>query len=68
VAERTIDGIDIQRALDLLPEPLRVVLVLREVQGYSHAEIAAALGIREGASKVRLHRAREQMRELLTRS
>ena len=68
VAERTIDGIDVQRALRLLPEPLRAVLVLRELEGYSHAEIAEALGIREGASKVRLHRAREQMRKLLARS
>ena len=63
-----MDGIDVQRALGLLPEPLRAVLVLRELEGFSHAEIAEALGIREGASKVRLHRAREQMHKLLARS
>ncbi|CAA9367104.1 MAG: hypothetical protein AVDCRST_MAG68-4957 [uncultured Gemmatimonadetes bacterium] len=66
-AERSIDTIDVQRALDLLPHTLRAVLVLREIEGYSHAEIARALGIRVGASKVRLHRAREEMRQILTR-
>jgi RNA polymerase sigma-70 factor (ECF subfamily) len=66
-AERSIDTIDIQRALDLLPDTLRAVLVLREIEGCSHQEIARTLGIRVGASRVRLHRAREEMRQLLTR-
>ena len=61
-----IDALDVQRALQLLPETLRAVLVLREIEGYSHGEIAHVLGIRVGTSKVRLHRAREEMRRLLT--
>jgi RNA polymerase sigma-70 factor (ECF subfamily) len=65
-ADGCIDVLDVQRALQLLPETLRAVLVLREIEGYSHAEIANVLGIRAGTSKVRLHRAREEMRQLLT--
>lgn len=55
----------LERALAALPDALRVVFVLKEVEGYSHAEIAQLLGIREGASEVRLHRARKSLRTLL---
>ena len=44
-------------AIAALPDALRVVFVLREVEGYSHAEIAALLGITRTASALRLHRA-----------
>lgn len=57
----------VQAALDALPEPLRTVFVLKEVEGYSHAEIARALDIRVGTSEVRLSRARKQLRRLLGR-
>ncbi|NJN67430.1 MAG: sigma-70 family RNA polymerase sigma factor [Chloroflexaceae bacterium] len=53
-------------ALVALPESLRVVFVLREVQGLSTAETARRLGLKENAVKVRLHRARLRLRELLT--
>ncbi|HEX7091907.1 MAG TPA: sigma-70 family RNA polymerase sigma factor [Longimicrobiales bacterium] len=46
-----------RRAIAALPDPLRVVFVLREVEGYSHAEIAELLGITRAASALRLHRA-----------
>ena len=56
----------IERAIDGLPEPYRVVLVLRAVEGLSTAEVAEALDLEEGAVKVRLHRARERLeRDLL---
>ena len=55
----------VERALDTLPEPLRAVLVLRMVEGYAHEEIAAALGITVGASKVRLHRATRRLQQVL---
>ena len=48
----------LQRYLDRLPADLRAVYVLKEVEGYSHTEIGELLGITEGASEVRLHRAR----------
>jgi len=46
-----------ERAIAALPDPLRVVFVLREVEGYSHAEIAELLGSTRTASELRLHRA-----------
>jgi RNA polymerase sigma-70 factor (ECF subfamily) len=55
----------VERAADRLPASYRVVFVLRDVEGLSTAETAAALGIREDAAKVRLHRARAMLREEL---
>jgi len=57
--------VDIERALAALAPGLRAVFVLREVEGYSHAEIAGIMGLRAGTSEVRLHRARQRLRELL---
>ena len=54
-------------AVASLPSTLRAVLVLKEIEGFSHAEIASMLGISKGASEVRLHRAFAQMREILTK-
>jgi RNA polymerase sigma-70 factor (ECF subfamily) len=46
-----------RRAIAALPDPLRVVFVLREVESYSHAEMAELLSITRAASALRLHRA-----------
>ncbi len=64
-ADAVVDRLALYAALDRLPEPLRMVLVLKELEGYSHAEIAELLGIREGTSQVRLHRAHDKLRHLL---
>jgi RNA polymerase sigma-70 factor (ECF subfamily) len=48
-----------------LPESLRLVFVLRDMGGLSTEETAETLGLGESAVKVRLHRARKRMRELL---
>lgn len=48
----------IRSALERLPISSRAVVVLKDVHGWSHAEIAEALGISVAAAKVRLHRAR----------
>jgi RNA polymerase sigma-70 factor (ECF subfamily) len=55
----------LERAVDGLPPHHRLVFVLREVEGLSTAETAAALGIAEDAAKVRLHRARAALRRTL---
>jgi RNA polymerase sigma-70 factor (ECF subfamily) len=60
-----IDRIELERALTALPEKLRIVVVLKEIQGFSHKEIAGLLGIRPSASAARLSRARHQLREHL---
>jgi RNA polymerase sigma-70 factor (ECF subfamily) len=52
-------------ALRNLPAQSREVIVLREVHGFSHAEIAMSVGISVTASKVRLHRARLRLRDLV---
>ncbi|NWG20044.1 MAG: sigma-70 family RNA polymerase sigma factor [Chloroflexi bacterium] len=67
-ATAALDGelrAELEKALAALPETLRVVFVLREIQGLSTDETAAALGLGESAVKVRLHRARLRLRELL---
>ena len=52
-------------AVDALPEPCRSVLVLKEIEGYSHAEVGELLGISPGASRVRLNRAMRRLRKIL---
>ena len=53
----------IRGRVDTLPESYRRVLVLSELVGMTNAEIASALGVSEGAIKIRLHRARSLLRE-----
>lgn len=53
------------RAIDELPEIYRVTFVMHDVEGYTHDEIAAALGVAEGTCKSRLSVARAQLREKL---
>ena len=53
-------------ALGSLPESLRSVFVLRDIEGLSTAETAVVLGLTETNTKVRLHRARLALRERLT--
>ena len=45
-----------------LPAEFRIPLVLRDVEGWSNGEVAAALGISLAAAKSRIHRARMQLR------
>jgi RNA polymerase sigma-70 factor (ECF subfamily) len=53
----------IRGRIDTLPESYRRVLVFSELAGMTNAEIASALGVSEGAVKIRLHRARSLLRE-----
>tara|TARA_R100000322_G_scaffold25934_4_gene16561 strand:- start:26847 stop:27560 length:714 start_codon:yes stop_codon:yes gene_type:complete len=55
----------IENAVDELPEPFRLVFVLRDIQGYSVDEAASSLGIKPETVKTRLHRARRQLRTQL---
>lgn len=60
-------SLDIDAAIARLSEELRAVVVLHDLDGYAHAEIAETLGISTSASKMRLHRGRMQLREWLLR-
>ncbi|HEY7169570.1 MAG TPA: RNA polymerase sigma factor [Vicinamibacterales bacterium] len=57
---------EIWQAIDLLPEKLRLVVVLASVEGHDIAEVAALLDIPEGTVKSRLFNARQQLKERLT--
>jgi RNA polymerase sigma-70 factor (ECF subfamily) len=52
-------------AVEHLPPKLRALVVLKDVYGLSHEEIAEELGISVAAAKVRLHRGRKRLRDLL---
>ena len=55
----------ISAAIDALPEGTRMTLIMHDIEGYTHAEIAASLGIAEGTSKSRLFEARGRLRQSL---
>ncbi len=57
---------DLIDLLDTLPPGYRTVLNLYAIEGYSHPEIAALLGIAEGTSKSQLARARALLAKKLT--
>jgi RNA polymerase sigma-70 factor (ECF subfamily) len=59
------DRIDLARAIALLPAGYRSVIVLHDVQGYPHQEIADLLGVDVGTSKSQLARARRALRRWL---
>jgi RNA polymerase sigma-70 factor (ECF subfamily) len=56
----------LERALDALPEGMRQVLILHDVEGYTHEEIGDTLGVAPGTSKSQLFKARAKMREMLS--
>ncbi|MEO7476870.1 MAG: RNA polymerase sigma factor [Gemmatimonadales bacterium] len=53
------------RAIDALPPGYRTVFVMHDVEGYTHEEIATALGVQPGTSKAQLSRARTKLRTAL---
>jgi RNA polymerase sigma-70 factor (ECF subfamily) len=57
--------LDLETALASLPQGARAIVVLHDVQGYTHREIAIALGIDEGTSKSQLSRGRAALRRRL---
>ena len=59
---RTALGIDLERAVASLPPRARAVLILHDVEGWKHEEIATELHMAVGSSKAQLHRARRLLR------
>ena len=53
------------RAIDALPERLRIVIVLASIEGHDISEVALLLALREGTVKSRLFSARRRLREQL---
>jgi RNA polymerase sigma factor (sigma-70 family) len=54
--------IDLERALAALPTQQRIVVVLHDIEGFTHEEIGEQLGVAEGTSKATLSRARHALR------
>jgi RNA polymerase sigma-70 factor (ECF subfamily) len=55
----------LERAIDRLPEPFRIVFIARLVEGMTIEETALAFGLRPETVKTRVHRARVQLRRIL---
>jgi RNA polymerase sigma-70 factor (ECF subfamily) len=58
-------SMDLERVVATLPPRARAVLVLHDVEGWKHEEIATELGMAVGSSKAQLHRARGLLRTRL---
>ena len=67
-AEASDLRIELERAVRTLDEPFRSILVLREIEGLSYAEIVDALDLPLSTVKVYLHRARRRVRAALATS
>jgi RNA polymerase sigma-70 factor (ECF subfamily) len=65
---RDIPRIDLERAIAQLPDGYREVLILHDVEGYTHQEIGVLMGIQNGTSKSQLSRARKAVRSWLDRT
>ncbi|NND70445.1 MAG: RNA polymerase sigma factor [Rhodothermales bacterium] len=60
-------GIDLEQAIRKLPERMRLVFILHDVEGYKHHEIGEMLDIASGTSKAHLHHARKNLITYLNR-
>jgi RNA polymerase sigma-70 factor, ECF subfamily len=63
--ERPLLRLRLEDAIQRLPEGMRKVLVLHDVEGYTHEEIGEMLGVAAGTCKSQLFKARAKMREML---
>lgn len=64
-AEHADLRLDLERAIAALPTGYRAVVVLHDIEGYTHEEIAARLGVEPGTSRSQLARARRDLRRRL---
>jgi RNA polymerase sigma-70 factor (ECF subfamily) len=62
---RAVERDELEKAISALPPRARAVLVLHDVEGWKHEEIATELGMAVGSSKAQLHRARGLLRRVL---
>ena len=64
-SDPTVLRISLERAVEQLPDGMRRVLILHDVEGFTHDEIGEMLGVAAGTSKSQLFKARAKMREML---
>ena len=63
--ETPIARLDLDRAVERLPEGCREAFVLHDVEGFDHKEVGKLLGIAEGTSKSQVFKARMKLRSFL---
>lgn len=63
--DRTLTRERVLDALETLPEQQRTAVVLYDLQGFSHKEVAESLGVAVGTSRAHVHHGRKALRELL---
>ncbi len=61
----SLDRVELEHAIGQLPPGYRVVLVLHDIEGYEHTEIAELLCCSVGNTKSQLHKARLKLRRIL---
>jgi RNA polymerase sigma-70 factor, ECF subfamily len=61
----SIDRVALEMAINRLAPGYRIVLVLHDIEGYEHSEIAELMGCSIGNTKSQLHKARLRLRQLL---
>ena len=66
--ETPIARLDLERAVERLPDGCREAFVLHDVEGFDHKEVGRLLGIAEGTSKSQVFKARMKLRALLGRT
>ncbi len=66
--ESPLVRIDLERAIEQLPDGCREAFVLHDVEGYDHREVGRLMGIAEGTSKSQVFKARARLRALLNPS
>ena len=62
---RKIEKEVVRQSIEELPSAAREIIVLRDIEGLSYAEIAEMLGLTEGTLKSKLFRARERLRKII---
>ena len=68
VLSMTTDRVALQRAIEGLPPGYRLMLVLHDIHGYEHQEIAEIFGCTTGNTKSQLHKARLRLRAVIDQS
>jgi RNA polymerase sigma-70 factor, ECF subfamily len=62
-----VNRLDLERAIERLPQGCRAAFLLHDVEGFEHHEVAKILGVSEGTSKSQVHKARMKLRSMLGR-
>lgn len=66
--EASYDTGKIIKGIELLPDGYRIILTLYLLEGYDHSEISQILGISESTSKSQYSRAKEKLRNILSKN